>query len=271
MTSIEPVPFGASSRQESQTPHGSGVGPLGAVQAAGQDARARGLAAAARAAEQVGVVDAAGGQRVPQRRGDVILADDLGERRRAVLAVQREVARAVCHASTLTSRTGHPATCPLAPAAGEVQIRLLQQCDQNKTGFLVAALQERVCRPGRGGGASQPGSSRRLRPCTGCRTTVSAAPPNDAATRCRHCVRRQDPPRTRQSLLILAAFRPWGGSQGERRTGGRLTSLRGSPTPAVSFTAEDSPSGLGRTIGNRVGSNPSGVQIPYPPPTRRPA
>ncbi len=35
---------------------------------------------------------------------------------------------------------------------------------------------------------------------------------------------------------------------------------------AVSFSAEDSPSGLGRTIGNRVGLTPSGVQIPYPPP-----
>ena len=29
---------------------------------------------------------------------------------------------------------------------------------------------------------------------------------------------------------------------------------------------EDSPSGLWRSLGKRVGSNPSGVQIPYPPP-----
>src|SRR5436305_9141040 len=35
---------------------------------------------------------------------------------------------------------------------------------------------------------------------------------------------------------------------------------------AVFSSAEDSPSGLGRTIGNRVGRDPSGVQIPYPPP-----
>ena len=40
---------------------------------------------------------------------------------------------------------------------------------------------------------------------------------------------------------------------------------RRSPLP-VSSSAEDSPSGLGRTIGNRVGRDPSGVQIPYPPP-----
>src|SRR5450631_887102 len=39
----------------------------------------------------------------------------------------------------------------------------------------------------------------------------------------------RDPPRTRQSLLILAAFRPWGGSQGERHTGGRPPTLRGPP------------------------------------------
>src|SRR6185312_17125873 len=41
-----------------------------------------------------------------------------------------------------------------------------------------------------------------------------------------HCGRR-DPPRTRQSLLILAAFRPWGGSQGERHTRGRRPIVRG--------------------------------------------
>jgi hypothetical protein len=31
---------------------------------------------------------------------------------------------------------------------------------------------------------------------------------------------------------------------------------------------EDSPSGLWRSLGKRVGSNPSGVQIPYPPPAQ---
>src|SRR5581483_8284534 len=33
----------------------------------------------------------------------------------------------------------------------------------------------------------------------------------------------------------------------------------------VSLPAEDSPSGLGRTLGKRVGGNPSRVQISYPP------
>ena len=43
------------------------------------------------------------------------------------------------------------------------------------------------------------------------------------------------------------------------------------PRPAVpvSFPAEDSPSGLGRTLGKRVGGNPSGVRISYPPPLTR--
>src|SRR5689334_25077582 len=45
-----------------------------------------------------------------------------------------------------------------------------------------------------------------------------------------HCGRR-DPPRTRQSLLILAAFRPWGGSQGERHTSGRRPIVRGPARP----------------------------------------
>src|SRR3954462_7726900 len=81
--------------------------------------------------------------------------------------------------------------------------------------------------------------------------------------------RRKDPPRTRQSLLILAAFRPWGGSQDERHTGG-LGKVYGwfgrARRLPVSSSAEDSPSGLWRSPGTRVGRNPSGVQIPYPPP-----
>ena len=113
------------------------------------------------------------------------------------------------------------------------------------------------------------------------------------------------PPCTRQSPLILAAFRPWGGSQVVRRTRGVVTlpdraqrpPVHASPTrrqdqtaagrPAyqyrllilvfanprwrgprrsVSFSAEDSPRGLGRTLGKRVGFTPSRVRISYPPP-----
>ena len=79
---------GASATHDPHTPHGIGRRPLLAVQRAGQDARRRGLAAAARAGEQVGVVDPPGRQRDAQRLGDVLLPDHLGERRRTVLAVQ---------------------------------------------------------------------------------------------------------------------------------------------------------------------------------------
>src|SRR5689334_4200296 len=38
------------------------------------------------------------------------------------------------------------------------------------------------------------------------------------------------------------------------------------PQRLVLFPAEDSPRGLGRTLGKRVGGNPSRVRISYPPP-----
>ena len=50
-----------------------------------------GLAAAARAGEEVGVVDAVLAQRRRQRLGDVLLPDDLRERLGAVSAVERGV------------------------------------------------------------------------------------------------------------------------------------------------------------------------------------
>lgn len=71
-------------------PAGGRRGALLAVQTAGQDARARGLAAASRPAEQVRVIDPVVPQRLLQRVGDMFLPDDLGERLRAITAVQRE-------------------------------------------------------------------------------------------------------------------------------------------------------------------------------------
>src|SRR4051812_7189709 len=75
-------------------------------------------------------------------------------------------------------------------------------------------------------------------------------------------------PRTRQSPLTLAAFRPWGSSQDGRRAGSVGQCNEAGPSPrearpdplgasrrAVSSPAEDWPSGLRRTIGNRVGLN----------------
>ena len=72
--------------------HAARVGgrALHAVQRAGQDPSRAGLAAAPRSGEQVRVVDPAGRQGDPQWIGDVRLAHDLGERRRAVLPVQSQ-------------------------------------------------------------------------------------------------------------------------------------------------------------------------------------
>ena len=63
---------------------GVGVGPLLAVQRLGQDSRGRGLAHSAGAGEQIGMADAVGGNRVRQRLGDVLLADQFVEGLRPV-------------------------------------------------------------------------------------------------------------------------------------------------------------------------------------------
>ncbi len=63
-------------------------GALGAVQAAGQDARAGRLAAAARAAEQVCVIHPIGAQRRAQRIGHLRLTDELGKGLGPVAAIQ---------------------------------------------------------------------------------------------------------------------------------------------------------------------------------------
>ena len=116
----------------------------------------------------------AGAQRLHQRLGDVLLPDDLGERARPVLAVQRQ-------------RHDPPPSVPVA-------------------------------RPPARGPRYRHGD-RQLAP------TVRQP-------------RHRGPPCTRQSSLILAAFRPWGGSRGERRTRGfgqLYPSGVGGPRPWVSW------------------------------------
>ena len=81
-------------------PHGSAVGPFSQRQRLGQDARRAGLADAARAGEQEGVVDAVLGDGVRQRARDVLLADQLREALRPVLARQDQVR----HRAQTTSR-----------------------------------------------------------------------------------------------------------------------------------------------------------------------
>src|ERR1700685_1630849 len=94
------------------------------------------------------------------------------------------------------------------------------------------------------------------------------------------CQDVRDPPHTRQSPRTLAAFRPWGSWRDKRRARGLQASLAsrrtllspirataaGRARKSVGLPTEDSPSGLGRTLGKRVGGNPSGVRISYPPP-----
>ncbi len=63
-------------------------GPLGTVEAAGEDAGRGGLAAAARSGEEVGVGGPVRAQRCTQRVRHVLLADDVGEGVRSVPAVQ---------------------------------------------------------------------------------------------------------------------------------------------------------------------------------------
>ena len=67
-----------------------GDGRLLAVQRARQDPGAGRLAAPAGTGEQVGVVDPVVRERCPQRLGDVVLPDHLGERLRPVAAVEGE-------------------------------------------------------------------------------------------------------------------------------------------------------------------------------------
>ena len=198
-----PGPLGARSTHEWQTPHGSGVGPCSQLRAAGQDAGARGLAAAARAAEQVGVVDPVAAQRLLQRVGDVLLPDDLGEGRRAVVAVEGE---------------GHGGS---AYAGGRLTTR-----------------------------------SARPRPLGGGRKGPPAHPPEPTYPCCLPALGGFSgmTPREGSALIVRAPRR--------RPTPG----FPGRAHPPVSSSAEDSHSGLGRTLGKRVGGNPSRVRIPHPPP-----
>ena len=87
-TTSSEVPF-AIATQAWHVLSGVGVGPLRAVQRLGEDARERRLAGAARAREQVGLAHLPCLDRVPQRPDDRLLAHDLVEVLRPVLAVER--------------------------------------------------------------------------------------------------------------------------------------------------------------------------------------
>jgi hypothetical protein len=159
---------------------------LYAVQRAGEDAGRRRLAAAAGPGEQVRVVDPSGFERDPQRLGDVLLADDVGESRRTVLPVQSQ---------------RHAARLPTARPA-------------------VGGTRKKESGPTHPPEPVDPCCLPALGEFTGCA-------PRGPVAKC---------------------------SRSPRRATGRL-----------GFEAEDSPSGLWRTLGKRVGFTPSRVRIPHPP------
>ena len=97
------------------------------VQRAGQELGHRGLAGAARADEQVGVVHLPELDRVAQRADDVLLADHLVERPGAVTAVQREHRRRIVVAHPVASRAGRgrfPVRAPSSVRAREERSRV---------------------------------------------------------------------------------------------------------------------------------------------------
>ena len=86
------------------------IGRDQAVECLADDTSHRGLAAAARAAEQEGVVHAAADERVRERSCDVVLTDDFGKCRRAVFTGEYEIG----HVVTKQARCGlYPVTLSL--------------------------------------------------------------------------------------------------------------------------------------------------------------
>src|SRR6185312_14897103 len=80
--------------------------------------------------------------------------------------------------------------------------------------------------------------------------------------------------------LLVWPPRPAAGQQGGSLPGARSTAAGPPPARESRLTAhrlpgslaehrEDSPSGLWRSLGKRVGGNPSGVRISHPPQSRR--
>src|SRR5689334_8235004 len=170
-------------------------GALLTVQRTGEDPRGGRLAAAARPGEEVRVVQPTGAQRLRQRLGHVLLADDLGERARPIFPVERE-----CHLRPPSASPSDRAGTTLPP-----------RCDNPETqGPPVhpSELTYPCCLPALG----------RFMRCT----------PHEGLPR---------------EYPVREGGHRW-----------------------VSWRTEDSPRGLGRTLGKRVGFTPSRVRISYPPP-----
>ena len=176
------------------------------------------------------MVGAVVAQRLLQRLGDVLLPDDVGERLGAVAAVQR-----LRHAATL------------ARAADTASGR--HPCRTGSTGTKGPPAHPPepaypCCLPALGEFSG-------LTPHEGSLRSLSAPPPRRDSTT---FSMRADGSPCLQALRRVRSPAERGRFRGRRSGGG-----------PVSSPAEDSPSGLWRTLGKRVGVTPSRVRIPRPP------
>ncbi len=184
-------------------------------------------------------------ERLLQRLGDVVLADDLGERLRAVAAVQRlghgidpsradrRIGRAVPRGGTKgpPAHPPEPAYPCCLPALGE---------------FSGVTPHE----------GSRPSLTQPVDGATGPAPMTSAAP---------QCTLARDYSHLRTRVISLHERH----SRGLRNDLGCVgTTVAGIGTRLLRYPrrAEDSHSGLVRTLGKRVGVTPSRVRISHPPP-----
>ena len=112
----------AISTQASHSPHGSARRAVHAVQRPRQDARRRGLADAARAGKDERLRQPAAGERVAERRRDVLLPDHILEALRAPLAGEHLIRHWRLGKSLLT-KTCRP-RAPPRPGAPAAQVRV---------------------------------------------------------------------------------------------------------------------------------------------------
>ena len=144
-------------------------GPVLAVQARREDLRHRGLARAARAHEQVGVVHLAALDGVAQRAHDRLLADHVGERARAVPAVQGPLLLAVAAPAVRHRRLSLPTPVraarrrPRAPALERIASALVSASHQAPRATRLARRAAGDRRRGRAAAADQRRRLRQLR------------------------------------------------------------------------------------------------------------
>ena len=112
--------------RDARVAHAAGLDgrPLLAVQAGGEDLRHRGLAGAARADEEVRVVDLVLRDGVAQRAHDVVLTDDVGERPRAMATVERGGLGHGRSRIASNPRPAHPRRRPRARAGADTVSRM---------------------------------------------------------------------------------------------------------------------------------------------------